>query len=86
MYEFLNVLFIILMFLLFVPTETSTDLHPATLLGQRAALLIKNRLLHRQGRLQHRAREICYGKLLKKKNSLWKKIGSILQSEHKSRS
>ena len=35
---------------------------PVTLLGQRAALLIKNRLLRRQERVQSRAREICYGK------------------------
>ncbi|XP_065226686.1 pancreatic triacylglycerol lipase-like [Planococcus citri] len=36
------------------------DLHPATLLGQRAAQLIKNRLLRRQERIQLRSREVCY--------------------------
>ncbi|XKL61870.1 hypothetical protein PGB90_001703 [Kerria lacca] len=40
-----------------------SEISPATLLGQRAILLIKNRLLRRQGRLQSRSREICYGSI-----------------------
>lgn len=42
-----------------------SEISPATLLGQRAILLIKNRLLRRQGRLQSRSREICYGSIRK---------------------
>lgn len=40
-------------------STNDSDVLPITLLGQRAALLIKNRLLRRQGRAQSR-REVCY--------------------------